>query len=246
MTVQTKSAFFWKRRGPGWRPYTRSPPSRTASGAEAGMPRASRGVKAAEGGAGWAGGGAPGREPKEEAEPRPPQDRGEGFPEVGEAREDVPDLLRDGHARLREPDEDLGDGVEADDEGNQVHAAHEGRPAEREARLRRGGPEPDQRDEVAEEGHGEALGEGPGRERGDDREGEHHEAEILGWPEPERLVRQEGGEEREADHSEGARKEGADGGDPEGDSAAPLLGHRVAVQTRRGRRHLAREVEGGG
>ena len=48
MTVQTNSGFFWKRRGPGWRPYTRSPPSRTASGAEAGMPRARRGMKPAE------------------------------------------------------------------------------------------------------------------------------------------------------------------------------------------------------
>ena len=48
MTVQTKSGFFWKRSGPGCRPYTRSPPRSTASGAEAGMPSARSGMNPAE------------------------------------------------------------------------------------------------------------------------------------------------------------------------------------------------------
>src|SRR3989304_2838639 len=61
------------------------------------------------------------------------------------------------------------------------------------------------------DGHGEALGERPGRERGDDREGEHHEAEVLGWPEPERLVREKRREEGEPPPAERARQEGADG-----------------------------------
>ena len=154
---------------------------------------------------------------------------------------------RRAHALLH-AEQRLGDGEEADDHCDEVHAAEQRRRAEREATHARHRVQADEGHEGAQGGGAEPLHQRRPRQAHDHAEGEDHEAEVLGRADPQGEVGEGRREEREADEAECPRHEGRDRGDGEGRPGPALPRHLIAVHGGDHRGHLARHVDedGGG
>ena len=146
------------------------------------------------------------------------------------------------HEVLLDVEEDLAQTVEADDDGDEVDALDQFGD-EGETHVARHVVAAEGADQGAEHGDDQRLDDIVAGQQDDGAEPHHHQHEIFGCAQVDGVLGDDRREEDKDDQAEGAADERAEGGDAEGQAAAPLAHHRIAFERGDDGRRVAGRID---